>query len=371
MWADWVWSYSVIWTVDASSGPSRLTFDPKARMSIFALFVGYTAHSTLNLGCNQIITQRYMSLPNVKAMGRASLLFISGIVLLTSLTLYNGVLLYATYYDCDPLTTKLAKAKDQLVPLLVMDTLSSFPGVCGMFIAGVFSAALSSLSTALNSLAAVSLEDYIKPLCRKPLTERQTGITMRLCTVIIGIVSVALVFVVERMGTHMVQLFMMLSSVTQGPSLALFVMGMLCPRLNAKSALSGALCSFTFMTWLCINAQLASNSGELHHESKPVSIEGCDYQYDLPLMTPRNATVTATEPASLSFFQQIYHISFMNYTLFAAVVGIIFGHLSSFIFGRVALEDVDVELLAPCMRRFYRRKYASVETNESVVKSGK
>lgn len=120
------------------------------------------------------------------------------------------------------------------MPLLVMDTLSSFPGVCGMFIAGVFSAALSSLSTALNSLAAVSLEDYIKPLCRKPLTERQTGITMRLCTVIIGIVSVALVFVVERMGTHMVQLFMMLSSVTQGPSLALFVMGMLCPRLNAK-----------------------------------------------------------------------------------------------------------------------------------------
>lgn len=60
----------------------------------------------------------------------------------------------------------------------------------------------------------------------------------------------------------------------------------------------------------------------------------------------------------------------MNYTLFAAIVGITFGHLSSFIFGRVALEDVDVELLAPCMRRFYRRKYASVETNESLVKSG-
>lgn len=129
---------------------------------------------------------------------------------------------------------QLAKAKDQLVPLLVMDTLGAYPGVCGMFVAGVFSASLSSLSTALNSMAAVLLEDYIKPLSKRPLTERQTAITMRLCTVTIGTLSTVLVFGVERMGTHVMQLFMILSSVTQGPLFALFVMGMLCPRLNSK-----------------------------------------------------------------------------------------------------------------------------------------
>ncbi|XP_023176125.2 sodium-coupled monocarboxylate transporter 1 isoform X6 [Drosophila hydei] len=85
----------------------ELTLDPKVRMSVFALFIGYTAHSTYNIGCNQIITQRYLSLPNVKAMGQSSLLFGVGVVLLTSLTLYNGLLLFATYHDCDPLTTKL------------------------------------------------------------------------------------------------------------------------------------------------------------------------------------------------------------------------------------------------------------------------
>lgn len=136
---------------------------------------------------------------------------------------------------------QLAKAKDQLVPLLVMDTLGSYPGVCGMFVAGVFSASLSSLSTALNSMAAVFLEDYIKPLCKKPLTERQTAFTMRLCTVIIGTLSTTLVFGVERMGTHVMQLFMILSSVTQGPLFALFVMGMLCPRLNSKVCIEFSL----------------------------------------------------------------------------------------------------------------------------------
>lgn len=90
-----------------SFSSSRFTFDPKARMSVFALFVGYTAHSTYNLGCSQIITQRYMSLPGVKEMRQTSLLFIVGVVFLTAICLYNGVLLYARYYDCDPLTTKV------------------------------------------------------------------------------------------------------------------------------------------------------------------------------------------------------------------------------------------------------------------------
>ncbi|KAM8705530.1 hypothetical protein ACLKA7_009912 [Drosophila subpalustris] len=345
----------------------ELTLDPKVRMSFFSVFFTYTFYGVYNLGCNQIITQRYMSLPGVKEMKKASALFVGGYILLSGICLYNGLLLFARYYDCDPLTTKLAKAKDQLVPLLVMDTLSMIPGLPGVFVAGVFSAALSSLSTGLNSLAAVFLEDYIKPLCRKPLTERQTAITMRLCTVIIGTASVALVFVVERMGTHVMQLSMTLSSLAQGPLFALFCIGLLCPRLNAKSALVGAFCSFVFMTWLCLNAQMAINSGELHYETKPTSVEGCQYHFELPPVTPANATIT--EPASLSIFQEIYHISFMCYTFFSSAVGVISAYLSGFVFGFREHEDIDVELLAPCVRRFYRTKYTSVQLDDTRLKS--
>ncbi|XP_017129024.1 sodium-coupled monocarboxylate transporter 1-like isoform X4 [Drosophila elegans] len=347
----------------------EFTFDPKVRMSMLAMMVGNLAHNSYNLGCNQIITQRYLSLPGIKEMAQCSFLFILGLVALMAICMYNGLLLSANYYDCDPLTTKLAVAKDQLVPLLVVQSMSSFPGVPGMFVAGVFSAALSSLSTGMNSLAAVFLEDYIRPLRKKPLTEHETAVTMRVCTVLIGVVSVALVFVVEQMGSHVMQLSMTVGSVAQGPLLGLFVMGLLCPSIKSKSAIVGSLCSFFFMGWLCISAQLAINSGEMHFESKPVSVEGCDYEFELPLVTPANATIFMEETESLSFAQQLYHVSFMFYSVMGALVGVTTAHLAGFVFGRNKADDVDIDLLSPCIRGFQKATYSSVNLDENILKS--
>ncbi|XP_070142744.1 sodium-coupled monocarboxylate transporter 1 isoform X3 [Drosophila kikkawai] len=346
----------------------EFTLDPKVRMSMLALMVGTVGHNTYQFGCNQMMTQRYMSLPGVKEMAQTSFLFILGLILMFALCLYNGLLLYATYYDCDPLTTKLAVAKDQLVPLLVVQALSSFPGVPGMFVAGVFSAALSSLSTGMNSLAAVFLEDYIRPLAKKPLTERQTAITMRLCTVIIGVLSVALVFVVERMGSHVMQLAITLGSVVQGPLLGLFSMGLLCPSINSKSAIAGSLVSFFFMGWLSLSAQLAINSGEIQADVKPVSVDGCDYEFDRSLVTPANATISSAESASLSFAEQLYHISFMFYTVMGGWVAVGTAHLAGCFFGRNKDGSVDPELLSPCMRKHQKSNYSSVSLDENTLK---
>lgn len=73
---------------------------------------------------------------------RALWLFVFGTMTLTVSCSYCGLLIYATYHDCDPLTTKLAKAKDQLLPLLVMRLFGEYPGLPGLFVSGVFSAAL-------------------------------------------------------------------------------------------------------------------------------------------------------------------------------------------------------------------------------------
>ena len=52
------------------------------------------------------------------------------------------------------------------------------PGFPGFFVAGIFSGALSTVSGGLNSLAAVTLEDFILVFHKKSLTdETATKIT--------------------------------------------------------------------------------------------------------------------------------------------------------------------------------------------------
>lgn len=48
------------------------------------------------------------------------------------------------------------------MPHYVIDTMGKLPGLSGLFVSGIFSASLSTVSAAVNSLAAVTLEDYIK-----------------------------------------------------------------------------------------------------------------------------------------------------------------------------------------------------------------
>lgn len=119
------------------------------------------------------------------------------------------------------------------MPLFVMDTLGELPGMTGLFIAGVFSAALSSLSTCLNSMSAVVLEDFVKPYVKRPLSSRATNWTMRLVVVGIGALCVALVYVVEHMGT-VLQLTMSLESITNGPLFGIFTLGVFMPWINGN-----------------------------------------------------------------------------------------------------------------------------------------
>jgi sodium-coupled monocarboxylate transporter 8/12 len=114
-----------------------------------------------------------------------------------------------------------------------MDSLADWPGLPGFFVAGVFSAALSSLSTGLNSICAVILEDFFKPYSKKPLTDIQIKYITRSVVLIFGLICIILVFVVEQLGT-VLQLSMSIGSIFQGPLLGIFTAGIMIPVINAS-----------------------------------------------------------------------------------------------------------------------------------------
>ena len=66
-----------------------------------------------------------------------------------------------------------------MFPLFVMETLGLLTGLPGLFVAGIFSGALSTVSSGLNSLAAVTLEDFVRPMVGN-MSERKATIISKL-----------------------------------------------------------------------------------------------------------------------------------------------------------------------------------------------
>ncbi|CAH0405503.1 unnamed protein product [Chilo suppressalis] len=341
----------VVWQRNMDSGridPPNWDPNPLARHTVWSLVVGGFVYWLQANSVNQTMVQRYLALPTLRGAKCAVVLFCIGISVLISFCLYCGLLIYARFHDCDPLQTKLAKAKDQLLPLLVMDVLGDIPGLPGVFVAGIFSAALSSLSTSLNSMSAVVLEDFYKPFFKKELSDKQANWLMRGVVVLLGTLCVGLVFVVEKMGT-VLQLTMTLEAMTMGPQLGVFSMGILMPWVDATGALVGGICGLATMAWWCLTAQMAIARGQIVHPHKDLTTAGCQYNYTVVETTTVNYEhMEAANP--------VIRVSYMWYTLAGALVTICIGAAVSRV-NRVrgaAHVPPAPNLLAPQLRRLYK-----------------
>lgn len=56
------------------------------------------------------------------------------------------------------------------------------------------------MSTGLNSMSGVIYEDMIKPLLKNPLSQVAASRVMKFLVILIGIICVAFVFLVDKLG---------------------------------------------------------------------------------------------------------------------------------------------------------------------------
>lgn len=150
---------------------------------------------------------------------RAVLYYVIGIMFFISVCCFAGLLLFSHYRNCDPFYTHLISTGDQLFPLFVMQSMGKIIGFPGLFMAGVCGAALryimqilptflrnitlflySSLSVILNSTASVVLEDIIRGAANCRPSEKQASFIVKGTIGVLGLLSMMLVPVVERLG---------------------------------------------------------------------------------------------------------------------------------------------------------------------------
>jgi solute carrier family 5 (sodium-coupled monocarboxylate transporter), member 8/12 len=332
------------------------------------LFIGGTIFWVNVNGLNQNMIQRYMALKDVKTARKGQMIYVVGVSVMIFLCVYNGLLLYATYHDCDPLQTKLAKAKDQLMPLLVMEILRDIPGLPGLFIAGVFSAALSSLSTGLNAMSAVVLEDFCKPFMKEEMSTRKTNLIMRGTVLILGIVSVALVYVVQHLGS-VLQLSMSVPTACFGPMLGVYIIGFTMPWIGKRATLIGAITACITMMVIVFEAQAEMATGKLKFDYKPLSVNGCTYDYDKGIS---NITTSMENDTEISTAKSIFHISYLYYTFLGSSIVVIVSTILSCIIGFQDTSEVDPRLLAPFLRNYMsskstEKRYVNSNGRETVI----
>lgn len=86
---------------------NSLSFNPTVRHTLWSQLIGGVFYWTQTNAVSQNMIQRYLALPTLRAARLALFIFCSGVLVMMALCGYNGLLIYATYKNCDPLTTKV------------------------------------------------------------------------------------------------------------------------------------------------------------------------------------------------------------------------------------------------------------------------
>ncbi|XP_076162294.1 sodium-coupled monocarboxylate transporter 1 isoform X9 [Ptiloglossa arizonensis] len=341
-----------VWERNRETG--RIVFfdmdpDPTVRHTFWTVVVGGYSNWLASCSVNQAMVQRCLSMPDAKKANATIAIMAIGITSIVSLSCYTGLVIFAAFHDCDPIATKRLNKPDQLLPYFVMEMADSIPGLPGLFVAGVFSAALSTMSTGLNAMSGVIYGDMIKPWLREPVSETTAGRTIKATVVAIGALCVGLVFLVEKL-TGLIQAGKSLSGITAGPLLGMFTLGMFFPCANSAGALVGGLVSLNLVAWISFGTQAAISAGRIAFPAKPVSVDGCS---DALKARAGNLTILLeTATREQPFF--LYRMSYLWYTWVGFLTAVLLGLLVSWITGANQRKPGDEKLYTPVVRRFLR-----------------
>eukprot|EP00057_Strongylocentrotus_purpuratus_P008362 XP_011662836.1 PREDICTED: sodium-coupled monocarboxylate transporter 1 [Strongylocentrotus purpuratus] len=173
--------------------------DVTIRHTIWGLVIGGGFNWTSVFGVNQAQVQRYLTCGSLQKARIAIFIATIGMIVVQVLPHIVGVVMYANYAGCDPKLHGAVASHDQMMPYFIMDLFGSMPGLPGLLTSAVFSAALSTISSGLNALAAVAGEDIVKTIWPNIEDNRYTWITKGLAMAF-GVISMFSAIVASQMG---------------------------------------------------------------------------------------------------------------------------------------------------------------------------
>ena len=333
---------------------TRLNFfdfnpDPTQRHTFWTLVVG-SISQFLYLTLTQSGVQRINSTPSEQTARRIMYIAAPVYSIVWIVVMFEGITVYAYFYNkgCDPLEAGKVRNLNQIIPYTVMELFRSMPGLPGLFIAALSAASLSTISSGLSSLAAVTFEDVIKIRFPNMSEKRATNVS-KAVVVLFGIISVVIAFLLSNVEGPLGQIMAGFMGAVSGPMTGLFLLSIFYRKATTKGAVIGTLISFGFVIWI-ITGQNFSGAVEKTPYLPPGPTTQCSnanvsmvnttssvikyYDVNMPLNETDSLYVTHTPETpqvvhEKSGLQVLYSISYMYFNLIGAIITLAIGLIIS------------------------------------------
>uniref|UniRef100_A0AAY4DKT6 Solute carrier family 5 member 5 n=1 Tax=Denticeps clupeoides TaxID=299321 RepID=A0AAY4DKT6_9TELE len=303
--------------------------DPRRRYTFWTLSVGGTMVWLSMYAVNQAQVQRYISCKSKREAQWALLVNQLGLCVIVTSAAICGIVMFALYADCDPLETGRISAPDQYMPYLVLDIFQDHPGYPGLFLACAYSGTLSTVSTSINAMAAVTMEDLLKSRLASTSQSKLIFISKALSLMYgVGCITVAAVSSVLDWGVLQGSFTVM--GVVSGPLLGAFFLGMFFPATNNAGAFAGVAVGFSLSVWLGVGSSLHPPSPKTMGVL-PSYTDGCPAVNSTHNGTASYRRVTTVHRSGgvLDF----YHMSYLYFGALSTTVVVLAGLAVSYLTG--------------------------------------
>ncbi|CAG7825716.1 unnamed protein product [Allacma fusca] len=335
------------------------TVDPFMRHNTLNFILGYGFNVICLYGASQQQVQRYCSLPSFKDCVKAIWLSVILNLLTMTVLIAAGLAVFANYAGCDPKLLGKITRSDQVLAYFVLKELAFIPGMLGLFVACVFSGVLSTLSSTLNSFAAVTWKDFLSHLPRfKSMDDRGQANTSKILAGFYGIITIALGFMAQHMGP-VLQACLTAVGAVSGPLGAVLIMGMFMPCVNKWGAFVGTITALVSMMSVGV---MSFQLDKPFVVPLPTNIDECPFGTDMS--TVKNVSLIVA--GEFEWPEKIFTLSYIMYPFVGGLLSMIVSLLVSLITGGCSkAKFVKKEYLHPLLRPHFGASKVELHENPS------
>lgn len=197
---------------------------------------------------DQVLMQRVLSTKSDKEAGRSVWAFAAMMIPGGFCFYMIGTALYV-YYKSHPERMNPMLPIDATFPLFIAAELPA--GITGLIIAGIFAAAMSTLSSIINSVSTLASVDFYEKLARNP-TPKKSVLFAELIGVAVGFAGIGLALLLSRFDIHsLFDVSIELAGLLGGGFAGAYTLGMFTRRANSPGVAIGigsSIC-LTMLAW--------------------------------------------------------------------------------------------------------------------------